>query len=65
MVTSAELRAEAERCRRLARGISDGLTISRLGELASKYAAEADMQEAKDKRQLGVPRISDFLPPIR
>jgi hypothetical protein len=48
MLTSAELRAEAERCRRLARGISDPLTISRLGELASNYAAEADRQDAKE-----------------
>ena len=60
MLTSAELRAEAERCRRLARGISDGRSISRLAELASKYSAEADMQEAKDKRQFWVPRISDY-----
>ena len=51
MLTTAELRAEAERCRRLGRGISDPLAVFRLEELASKYAAEADIQEAKDKRQ--------------
>jgi hypothetical protein len=51
MLTSAELRAEAERCRRLARGIDDRPTISRLAELASKYAAEADMVDGREKRQ--------------
>jgi hypothetical protein len=51
MLTSAELRAEAERCRRLARGVSDARATSRLAELASYYLAEADMQEAKEMRQ--------------
>jgi hypothetical protein len=51
MLTSAELRAEAERCRRLARWASDDLTTSRLAELASKYSAEADLLERKERRQ--------------
>jgi hypothetical protein len=51
MLTSAELRAEAERCRRLARGVGDDLTTSRLAELASKYSAEADLLERKERRQ--------------
>jgi hypothetical protein len=49
MLTSVELRAEAERCRRIARAINDPITESRLGALASQYAAEADVQEAREK----------------
>jgi len=49
MMTSAELRAEAERCRRIARAIKDPTTESRLGALAFQYAAEADVQEAREK----------------
>jgi hypothetical protein len=54
MLTSAELRAEAERCRRLARGIDDRLAVSRLVDLASQYAAEADMLEVKERRRYAV-----------
>jgi hypothetical protein len=49
MMTSAELRAEAARCRRIARAVNDPATKSRLGALASQYAAEADVQEAREK----------------
>jgi hypothetical protein len=49
MLTPAELRAEAERCRLIARAVNDPTTTSRLAALASHYAAEADMQEAKEK----------------
>jgi hypothetical protein len=49
MLKSAELRAEAERCRRIARAINDPTTESRLGAFASQYAAEADVQEAREK----------------
>jgi len=49
MFTPAELRAEAERCRLIARAVNDPTTTSRLGALASHYAAEADMQEAREK----------------
>jgi hypothetical protein len=49
MLTSTELRAEAERCRRIARAVNDPTTMSRLGALASQYAAEADVQEAREK----------------
>jgi hypothetical protein len=54
MMTSAELRAEAERCRRIARAINDPTTESRLGALAFQYAAEADVQEAREKKRVPV-----------
>jgi len=49
MLTSTELRAEAERCRQIARAVNDPTTMSRLGALASQYAAKADVQEAREK----------------
>ena len=49
MLTSTELRAEAERCRRIARAVNDPTTMYRLGALASLYAAEADVLETKEK----------------
>jgi hypothetical protein len=51
MLTAAELRAEAERCLRIAHAINDPTAMSRLGALASQYAAEADTQDAKEKRR--------------
>ena len=51
MLTSAELRAEAERCLRLAHAVGDPTTMLRLSALASQYAAEANVLEAKEKRQ--------------
>jgi hypothetical protein len=49
MLTSTELRAEAERCRRIARAVNDPTTMYRLGALASLYAAEADVLETKER----------------
>jgi hypothetical protein len=47
MMTTAQLRDAAERCRRLARGIDDPLTTKLLAGLAEIYAADADEQDAK------------------
>ena len=49
MLTTAQLRDEAARCRRLARGIGDPLTTKLLAALAEIYAADADEQEAKKR----------------
>ena len=46
--TTAQLRDEAERCRRLARGVDDPLTTKLLAALAEIYAAEADEQAAEE-----------------
>jgi hypothetical protein len=47
--TTAQLRDEDERCRRLARGINDPLTTQRLAALAEVYTAEADEQAAAEE----------------
>jgi hypothetical protein len=49
MMTTAQLRDAAERCRRLARGIGDPLTTELLAALAEIYAADADEQDAKKR----------------
>ena len=46
--TTAQLRDQAERCRRLARGVDDPLTTKLLAALAETYAAEADEQAAEE-----------------
>jgi hypothetical protein len=51
ILTTAQLRDEAERCRRLARGIGDPLTTKLLAALAEKYATEADEQVASETRK--------------
>ena len=51
MLTTAQLRDEAARCRRLARGIGDPLTTELLAALAEIYAADADEQDAKKTRE--------------
>jgi hypothetical protein len=48
--TIAELRDKAERCRRLARGVSDTVATQRLSELADEYTAEADKQAANERQ---------------
>jgi hypothetical protein len=40
------LRAQANRCRRLARTVSDRLTQQRLEQLAGEYEAQADAEDA-------------------
>ena len=50
ILTAAQLRDEAERCRRLARGISDPLTTKLLAALAEIYATGADEQVASETR---------------
>jgi hypothetical protein len=49
--TTAQLRDQAERCRRLARGIDDTFAAQRLTALANEYAAEADKQAANERRE--------------
>ena len=46
--TTAQLRDQAERCRRLARGVDDPLTTKLLAAIAETYAAEADEQAAEE-----------------
>ena len=53
ILTTAQLRDEAARCRRLARGIGDPLTTTLLAALAEIYAAEADEQVASETREQG------------
>jgi hypothetical protein len=48
--TTAQLRDEAEHCRRLAGGRNDPLTTELLAALAEIYATEADEQVASDRR---------------
>jgi hypothetical protein len=48
--TIAQLRNEAEHCRRLAGGINDALTTKLLAALAEIYATEADEQVASETR---------------
>ena len=50
ILTTAQLRGEAERCRRLARGINDPLTTKLLAALA-EIATEADEQVASETRE--------------
>jgi hypothetical protein len=50
MLTTAQLRDEAARCRRLARGIGDPLTTERLAALAEVYATRADEQVTSETR---------------
>jgi hypothetical protein len=49
--TTAQLRDEAEHCRRLARGNGDPLTTKLLAALAEIYATEADEQVASETRE--------------
>ena len=51
ILTTAQLRDEAEHCHRLARGINDPLTTKLLAALAEIFAAEADEQVASEIRQ--------------
>jgi hypothetical protein len=51
ILTTAQLRGEAERCRRLARGINDPLTMKLLAAPAEIYATEADEQVASETRE--------------
>jgi hypothetical protein len=53
MMTTAQLRDAAERCRRLARGIGDPLTTELLAGLAEVYETEADEQVASETREEG------------
>jgi hypothetical protein len=48
ILTTAQLRAEAEHCRRLVGGIDDPLTTKLLAALAEIYATEADEQAASE-----------------
>ncbi len=50
MLTTAQLRDEAARCRRLARGIGDPLTTELLAALAEVCAREADEKVAAARR---------------
>jgi hypothetical protein len=50
ILTTAQLRDEAEHCRRLALGINDPLTTKLLAALAEIYATEADEQAASEIR---------------
>jgi hypothetical protein len=45
MVPTSYLREQAEKCRRLARDVSDVKTRERLQTLASEYEAQADFQD--------------------
>jgi hypothetical protein len=49
--TTAQLRDEAEHCRRLARGNGDPFTTKLLAALAEIYATEADEQVASETRE--------------
>jgi hypothetical protein len=51
ILTTAQLRDEAEHCRRLARGINDPLTTKLLAALAEIYSTEADEQVAGEIRR--------------
>ena len=46
--TTAQLRDQADRCRRLARGVGDPLTTKLLAALAETYAAEPDERAAEE-----------------
>ena len=46
--TTAQLRDQAGRCRRLVRGVDDPLTTKLLAALAEIYAAEADERAAEE-----------------
>jgi hypothetical protein len=46
MVPTSYLREQAEKCRRLARDVSDATTRARLETLASEYQAQADFQDS-------------------
>ena len=45
MVPTAYLREQAEKCRRLARDVSEAATRGRLEVLAGEYDAQADFQD--------------------
>ncbi len=45
MVPTAYLREQAEKCRRLARDVSEAATRTRLEVLAGEYEAQADFQD--------------------
>jgi hypothetical protein len=45
MVPTAYLREQAEKCRRLARDVSEPVTRNRLEALAGEYEAQADFQD--------------------
>jgi hypothetical protein len=51
IMTTAQLKDAAERCRRLASGIGDPLTMELLAALAEIYATEADEQVASETRE--------------
>ncbi len=46
MVPTTYLRDQAEKCRRLARDVSDPTTRARLEKLAGEYQAQADFQDS-------------------
>ena len=46
MVPTTYLREQAEKCRRLARDVSDATTRARLEKLAGEYQAQADFQDS-------------------
>ncbi len=48
MAKSFNLRDQAERCRRLARGSNDAVTQERLLKLANEYDARADAEDIAD-----------------
>jgi hypothetical protein len=49
MAQSLQLREQAERCRRLARGATDPSLQNRLLRLTDEYAARAGAQENEDE----------------
>jgi hypothetical protein len=46
MVPTPYLRKQAEKCRRLARDVSEATTRARLERLAGEYDAQADFQDS-------------------
>lgn len=52
MVPTAYLREQAEKCRRLARDVSEAATRARLEVLAGEYEAQADFQDQHGPRKL-------------
>lgn len=58
MVPTAYLREQAEKCRRLARDVSDAATRARLEVLAGEYEAQANFQDNHspgERRRAGPP----------
>jgi len=56
MVPTPYLREQADKCRRLARDVSDATTRARLEKLAAEYEAQADFQDnhaAGELRRIG------------